>query len=65
MEYSFRSGYYNEGNRIFIKVPFNVWDTCVKNVNGSFRIFLIEPFKKALLFSGCLIEYSCLLMLDR
>lgn len=33
MEYSFKSGYYNEGNRIFIKVPFNVWDTCGKKGN--------------------------------
>lgn len=33
MDYSFKSGYYNEGNRIFIKVPFNVWDTCGKKGN--------------------------------
>lgn len=30
MHYSFNSGYYKEGNRIFIKIPFNVWDTCGK-----------------------------------
>lgn len=30
MNYSFNSGYYKEGNRIFIKIPFNVWDTCGK-----------------------------------
>ena len=33
MEYSFTSGYYNEGNRIFIRIPFNVWDTCGKKGN--------------------------------
>lgn len=33
MNYSFKSSYYNEGNRIFIKIPFNVWDTCGKKGN--------------------------------
>jgi hypothetical protein len=33
MNYSFKSGYYYEGNRIFIKIPFNVWDTCGKKGN--------------------------------
>lgn len=33
MNYSFKSGYYKEGNRIFIKIPFNVWDTCGKKGN--------------------------------
>lgn len=33
MNYSFKSGYYNEGKRIFIKIPFNVWDTCGKKGN--------------------------------
>lgn len=28
MEYVFQSGYYKESNRVFIKIPFNVWDTC-------------------------------------
>ncbi len=30
MSYSFRSGCYKEGSRLFIKIPFNVWDTCGK-----------------------------------
>lgn len=30
MNYSFASRYYKEGNRMFIKVPFNVWETCGK-----------------------------------
>lgn len=30
MKYSFVSGYYKESNRAFIKVPFNVWETCGK-----------------------------------
>lgn len=33
MNYSFKAGYYKEGNRIFIKIPFNVWDTCGKKGN--------------------------------
>lgn len=33
MNYSFKSGYYKESNRIFIKIPFNVWDTCGKKGN--------------------------------
>ena len=30
MRYSFKAGYYKNGNMIFIKIPFNVWDTCGK-----------------------------------
>jgi len=30
MHYSFKTGYYENGNRIFIKIPFNVWETCGK-----------------------------------
>ncbi|WP_019850278.1 DUF1905 domain-containing protein [Desulfitobacterium sp. PCE1] len=33
MHYLFRSGCYKEGNRVFIKIPFNVWDTCGKKGN--------------------------------
>lgn len=40
MEYSFKSSYYYEGNRIFIKVPFNVWDTCGKKGNIPIKVFI-------------------------
>lgn len=30
MNYSFKSGCYQNGNRLFIKIPFNVWDICGK-----------------------------------
>lgn len=30
MQYSFKSSYHKAGNRIFIKIPFNVWNTCGK-----------------------------------
>lgn len=33
MNYSFKSNYYKEGNRIFIKIPFNVWEVCGKKGN--------------------------------
>lgn len=33
MEYVFTSGYYKEGGRAFIKIPFNVWDTCGRKGN--------------------------------
>lgn len=40
MNYSFKSGYYKEGNRIFIKIPFNVWDTCGKKGLIPVKVFL-------------------------
>lgn len=40
MNYSFKSGYYNEGNRIFIKIPFNVWDTCGKKGNIPVKAYI-------------------------
>lgn len=33
MNYSFTANYYREGNRVFIKIPFNVWDICGKKGN--------------------------------
>lgn len=40
MNYSFKSGYYKEGNRIFIKIPFNVWDTCGKKGLIPVKVFI-------------------------
>ncbi len=40
MTYSFKSYHYNEGNRIFIKIPFNVWDTCGKKGNIPVKAFI-------------------------
>ncbi|GEM_PF-2396976 len=40
MEYSFKSGHYNEGNRIFIKVPFNVWELVVRKVIYLLKLLL-------------------------
>lgn len=40
MSYSFKSGYYKEGNRIFIKIPFNVWDTCGEKGNIPVKVFI-------------------------
>lgn len=30
MQYSFKSTYQQEGKRVYIKIPFNVWETCGK-----------------------------------
>lgn len=30
MHYSIKSNFHKEGNRIFVKIPFNVWETCGK-----------------------------------
>ena len=40
MKYSFKSGYYKEGNRTFIKIPFNVWDTCGKKGKIPVKVFI-------------------------
>lgn len=40
MNYSFKSGYYKEGNRTFIKIPFNVWDVCGKRGNLPVKIVI-------------------------
>lgn len=37
MDCTFKSGYYIEGNRIFIKIPFNVWDIFGKKGNIPVR----------------------------
>lgn len=42
MKYSFKSGYYKEGNRTFIKIPFNVWDACGKKGNIPVKVFIDE-----------------------
>ncbi len=40
MNYSFRSGYYKERNRTFIKIPFNVWDACGKKGNIPVKVYI-------------------------
>lgn len=40
MIYSFDSGYYKDDNRIFIKIPFNVWDTCGKKGLIPVKVFV-------------------------
>lgn len=36
MEYTFRSGYDQEGGRVWIRIPFNVWKTC--GVRGNIPV---------------------------
>lgn len=42
MSYTFNSGYYKEGNRMFMKIPFNVWDTCGKKGLIPVKVFIEE-----------------------
>ncbi|MEN1760396.1 DUF1905 domain-containing protein [Anoxynatronum sibiricum] len=42
MNYSFKSGYYKEGNRTFIKIPFNVWEVCGKKGNLPAKVVIDE-----------------------
>ncbi|MBP1924430.1 hypothetical protein J2Z76_000283 [Sedimentibacter acidaminivorans] len=53
MNYSFRSVYYKEGNRIFIKIPFNVWETCKKRGNIPVKVVIEDiPFECKLIPKG-------------
>jgi hypothetical protein len=40
INYLFRSVYYNEGSRIFIKIPFIVWEICVKRGNIPVKVVI-------------------------
>ncbi len=40
MNYSFISDFCKEGNRIFIKIPFNVWDICKVKGNIPVRVVI-------------------------
>lgn len=40
MNYSFTSDFCKEGNRIFIKIPFNVWDICKIKGNIPVRVVI-------------------------
>jgi hypothetical protein len=51
--YSFRSFYYKEGNRIFIRIPFNVWETCARRGNIPAKVVIDDiPFECKLLPKG-------------
>ncbi len=40
MSYSFKSDCYREGNRIFIKIPFNVWEVCGEKGNIPVKVVI-------------------------
>lgn len=53
MNYSFKSGYYKEGNRTFIKIPFNVWDVCGEKGNISVKVVIDDTtFECKLILKG-------------
>ncbi len=40
MPYLFCSAIYKEGNRSFIPIPFNVWETCKRNGNIPVQVMI-------------------------
>lgn len=51
--YTFKSVYYKEGTRVFIKIPFNVWETCAKRGNIPVKVEIDDiPFECKLIPKG-------------